>query len=255
MKALKNLIRWAKITGAGNDAKNRLPIQQVTYLEKIADTLVVNPYGLHGNVPPDLESRALMFAVGGNPEDRAVIGWTPETRPELQSGEVAFYHPPTDAFIIWKANGDLDIETGDGGKADININCKNVNLTASDDITVTCKNADITAVEDVDVTCNNATVNATLDASVNCATSTVTCVTSLALIAPITTVNATTSITFTTPLATFTGNVAMAGLAASGAATFTSTITNNGKDIGENHTHPQGVDSAGDTQVNTGGVV
>ena len=134
MSKFRNLIRWARITKAGSDDK-QFATQQMEYLGKVADGLIVFPYGLHGNVPPD--SLALMFAVQGNPDNRAAIAWAPKDRPKLAEGEVAFYHPPTDAFMIWRANGDLDIETGSKGGANININCKQANITASESVTFT----------------------------------------------------------------------------------------------------------------------
>lgn len=122
-------MRWARITKAGSDDQ-KFATQQMEYLGKVADGLIVFPYGIHGNVPPD--ALALMFAVQGNPDNRAAIAWTPKDRPLLAEGEVAFYHPPTDAFLIWRANGDLEIETGNNGTANININCKQANVTASE---------------------------------------------------------------------------------------------------------------------------
>ena len=127
------LVRWARITKASTDDK-QFPVQQMEYLGKVADGIIVFPYGVHANVPAD--SLALMFAVEGNPENRAAIAWTPKDRPTLKDGEVAFYHPPTDAFIIWKQNGDLDIETGNGGTGNVNINCKQANVTASESVNV-----------------------------------------------------------------------------------------------------------------------
>ena len=132
MSKLRNLLRWARITKAGSDDK-QFATQQMEYLGKVADGLIVFPYGLHGNVPPD--ALALMFAVQGNPDNRAAIAWTPKDRPKLADGEVAFYHPPTDAFIIWRASGDLDIETGNKGGANVNINCKQAKVTASESMT------------------------------------------------------------------------------------------------------------------------
>ena len=123
----RDLLRWARITKAGTDA-DQFAVQQMEYLGKVADGLIVFPYGLHGNVPAD--SLALMFAVQGNPDNRAAIAWAPKDRPTLADGEVAFYHPPTDAFIIWRQSGDLEIETGEGGTANINITAAAVNITA-----------------------------------------------------------------------------------------------------------------------------
>lgn len=134
----RNLIRWARITKAGTDDK-QFATQQVSYLGKVADTLMVFPYGIHGNVSVD--ALTMMFAVEDNPENRAAIAWTPKDRPRLAAGEVAFYHPPTGGSMIWRANGDLDIQT----KGDINITAANLNVTGEthlDDI-VTSNGIDI----------------------------------------------------------------------------------------------------------------
>lgn len=125
---LRNLLRWARITKAGSDDQ-QFATQQMEYLGKVSDGLIIFPYGMHGNVPPD--ALALMFAVQGNADNRAAIAWTPKKRPKLKEGEVAFYHPPTDAFIIWRQSGNLDIETGGGGTADVNIKVANLKITGN----------------------------------------------------------------------------------------------------------------------------
>jgi len=129
----RNTVRWARITSPGDDDQD-FAVQQMEYLGKTSDGFMVFPYGLHGNVPAD--SLALMFAVQDQPENRAAIGWTPKDRPTLGDGEVAFYHPPTDAYIIWRQSGDLEIVTGDGGTGNINITCKQANITASESATI-----------------------------------------------------------------------------------------------------------------------
>lgn len=144
---IQTLMRWARITKAGSD-DGQFALQQLTYLGKTADSLIVFPYGLHGNVPVD--ALALMFSVQGNPDNRAAIAWTPKDRPKLAEGEVAFYHPPTDAFIIHRASGELDIETGVGGTKAINIKCSDLNATC-DNINATCDNMNVTATTKVDI--------------------------------------------------------------------------------------------------------
>lgn len=107
---LNKLLRWARITKAGDDS-NQFAVQQMDYNGKVADGLIVFPYGIHGNVPPG--ALALMFSVGGNPENRAAIAWTPKTRPELAEGEVAFYHPLIpDLIIKLQADGKMLIKSG-----------------------------------------------------------------------------------------------------------------------------------------------
>ena len=178
---IKNIVRWARITKAGSDDK-QFATQQMEYLGKVADGIIVFPYGLHGNVPAD--SLALMFAVQGNPDNRAAIAWTPKDRPKLSDGEVAFYHPPTDAFIIWRTTGDLDIETGNSGTANVNIKCKKATVTASESVTVDTPEADftgnVTVAGNIDVTGNNTVVGNTSTAGLTAtgATSLTTTVTS-----------------------------------------------------------------------------
>jgi hypothetical protein len=106
---LRNLLRWARITKSSSDDQ-QFAAQQMEYLGKVADGAMVFPYGYHGNVPADV--LALTASIQGSPDNRAAIGVSPKDRPTLAEGEVAFYHPSTGGFIIWRANGDLDINAG-----------------------------------------------------------------------------------------------------------------------------------------------
>jgi len=85
-------LRWARIIGPGEDDPTKFHIQKIEYMGKVADALMVFPYGLHGNVPED--SFGLLFSIQANSDNRGVIAWTPKKRPKLAGGEVAFYHPP-----------------------------------------------------------------------------------------------------------------------------------------------------------------
>ncbi len=198
MSEIKNQIKWVVVTKDGEDDPTNFHIQQIEYLGKNADTLMIEPYGLHGNVPPG--AFGAMFSIQGNPDNRGVIAWTPKERRHLESGEVSFYHPPTDAFITWKANGDLDIETGNNGTAQINIKAGDINIE-SGNITIEGGDIDITADD----------------------------------------------VLITSPLTTIDGD-----LTVTGSTTLGSTVTSDGTDISDSHTHPQGVDSGGNTEVDTG---
>lgn len=131
LRQIKNMLRWARITKAGADDK-QFPIQQMEYLGKVGDGVMVFPFGFHGNVTPD--SLALMFAVQGHSDNRAAIAFDPKNRPKLAEGEVAFYHPPTGAFMIWRSDGSLEIETANEGTANINIKA-NLNITGNLSVT------------------------------------------------------------------------------------------------------------------------
>lgn len=137
----KNSIRMSRITSPGAD-DGQFPTQQMTYLGKVADGITVFPYGFHANVTADV--LALMFSVQGLPENRLAMPFNTKKRPKLAAGEVAFFHPPTMSFIIGRANGDLDIETGDGGTGNVNINCKQANVTASESVTLDTPETTIT---------------------------------------------------------------------------------------------------------------
>jgi phage baseplate assembly protein gpV len=101
---LKNLLRWAKITGPG-DTAGQFPVQPVTYLGKDADCLMLFPYGFYAVLTTD--ALVAMLAMHGQEENRAGLGYTPQTRPSLAEGEVAVYHPTTGTMIKLQADGDV----------------------------------------------------------------------------------------------------------------------------------------------------
>lgn len=132
---LRKLIRWARVTAAGKDT-SQYATQQVEYMGKVGDSFMVFPYGLHGNLPPD--SLALMFAVGGNQDNRASIGWTPSLRPELKSGEVAFYHPLLPQLMIhMQENGRMLVRSGVAIDVEAPEANFTGNVTVSGDLSVT----------------------------------------------------------------------------------------------------------------------
>lgn len=105
---LRKLLRWGRITKSGDDT-GQFPIQQTEYLGKAADAVIVLPYGFHANIPAD--ALAMLFAIQGNPDNRAALPLSVKQRPQLAEGEVAFFHPETGSVVVWKADGSLEIET------------------------------------------------------------------------------------------------------------------------------------------------
>lgn len=212
---------WAKITKAGNSATNWF-LQQITYKGRVSDCVIVFPYGYHANAKVD-KSIVLVFGVGGDSENKAGIAWDPFNRPDLVEGEVAIYLPETNTFIKLGVDENITINTD----KDIIATCANATITANADITATCVNAEITASAD-------ATVNAV---NVN--------------------INATTAATITAPIITLDGNVIGTGTLSntSGAASFGSTVTSGGVDIGGTHTHTGSPTAPDGPQSNTGAPV
>lgn len=118
---LKNIVRYASITGPANNA-DRFPVQQMTYKGKEVNVYQHFPFGVYANCS-DKNSLGLLFAVEGDSEVRAAICGTPENRPrDLEQGEVAFYHPATNSHFKFRNNGNIDISVEDGNtKGTINI--------------------------------------------------------------------------------------------------------------------------------------
>ena len=106
LSRIKNIVRWARITVAGGDIAS-LPIQQVEYKGKVGDCLMVFPYGHHANLTEN--SLVAMFAMEGDANSRAGIGYTPDVRPTLKAGEVAIYHPLTGTIIKFNEAGGINI--------------------------------------------------------------------------------------------------------------------------------------------------
>lgn len=106
------------------------------------------------------------------------------------------------------------------------------------------KNINVVTPADINATCANTTVTASGSITANCASATV---------------NASGSVTVNSPVSTFNGNVVItgslsygAGLTGAGGGTISGELAVNGIPS-STHTHPQGPDSNGDTQQNTGG--
>ncbi len=130
MGSLKSLLRWARISRTGDDARTR-PVQQVTYLGKVGDALMWFPYGYHA-VPPE-DELVLLLSLQGNPEARVGLPGSPTARPTIASDEVVVFHPPTGSKIHFRSNGDIDI-----------VGTNDVNVTAAGDVNVVATSGKVT---------------------------------------------------------------------------------------------------------------
>lgn len=138
---LKNIVRAGKITGPADNSK-QFPVQQISFKGKLADTLMVFPYGVYANVSTD-DALALMFAIDGNEENRAAIAYTPQKRPtDLANGEVAFYHPFSNSFIKFRNDGTIAIDA----KGVLNLDATgDININVSGDANITASSVNIDA--------------------------------------------------------------------------------------------------------------
>jgi len=216
---LKRLIRWAKVVKAGADT-GQFPVQQVTYLGKAGDAVMIFPYGMHANVDDGL---ALMVAVGGDAENRGAVPTSMTRRSKLASGDVEFYSPVSRSRVTFRANGDIEADA----KRDL--------------IATVAGDASVDVGGDTSLTVGgNLTATVTGDASVS---------------ATNVDIDASASATITSPTITLDGDVTITqALAVTGNSTFTGTMTNGGKDVGYTHGHTQGLDSNGDSEAPISGV-
>lgn len=154
----RNMIKRAVITLGGTDDKE-LPIQQLSYNGKVADAEIIFPYGVHANLSADNNTLCIVFAVDGQEDYRAAMGYTPTLRPKpLAEGEVVFYHPLTQSKIHFRNNGDIDIDvTGDNGSLNATIK-KDLNITIGGDA-----NINVTGIATVTAPTTNWTGDINLD--------------------------------------------------------------------------------------------
>ncbi len=196
----RNSVRRSLVTLGGKDDKD-FPVQQVTYLNKASDIEIITPYGMHANLPPNNETLVTMWSVSGQEDNRVGMGYTPKLRPKnLPVGEVVFYHPLSQSKMQYKNNGDIEIDViGENGSFLITVK-KDLNITIGGDATVTIA--------------GDASIDVTGTATVDCPTT-----------------NWTGNINLT-------GNLDITGnLDVSGNTTLSTTVTSNGKDISDTHTH------------------
>jgi len=163
VKALKRLIRWARITRESEDTGD-FPIQQVGYLGKVGNAVVWLPYGFHANIPEN--NLALMLAIAGNPEARVVLPGSPKSRVKpVTAGEVVVFHPITGSKVHFRENGDIDIEA----TGDLNVTVAgDANVTAGGAIAVTAgTTVDVVAPGEVKVESTGSHVNIIADSASN----------------------------------------------------------------------------------------
>jgi hypothetical protein len=207
---------WGRITG--KDKRLRYPDQQAVFLGRVGNYTVVFPYGLYGDLPADTLLKEIAPGVA--------VPVTVERPGDTEQGEPVFFHPATNTRMILRNNGDLDITTTEAsGK--VNVDTVQANITASESVTVDTPITTFTG--DVQI---NGKLNVDED------------ITGLAnIIATALLQGANISIINGSGTSTVDGSV-----------TFVKDITITTKPFLP-HTHPQGSDSDGDAEQDTGGVM
>lgn len=130
-EVVRRVIRWASVESVATDS-GPYPVQQVRYLGRSGKSAAWYPFGFHASAEPG--SLALLLAVSGVTDARVHLPGSSPKRPELESGEVAVYHPKTGTKIVFKNDGTLEVT----GKKDLRVEIAgDASVTATGDVTVT----------------------------------------------------------------------------------------------------------------------
>jgi phage gp45-like len=139
---IEGIVKRSNITRSSSD-ENAFQTAQISYMGQVADTEVIWPYGMYGNVP--INSLCVTFSIGSQEEDRATFPSRSHKRirKNLKPGEVGLGNFETKSEIFFDSDS-------------------NVIIIANNNLNITVKgNANITIDGDVIINATNATVNAT----------------------------------------------------------------------------------------------
>lgn len=120
------------LTSKQSESGKQFPLQQVTYRGKVADATPVYPYGYYANATVG----TLGVMLNDESDNKIFMPITSTIRPVLKDGEVAIYHPPTDAIILFDEGGDINIDSGNDASANVNINCAKANITGTQKVVI-----------------------------------------------------------------------------------------------------------------------
>ena len=135
---ISNIIKRSNITRISDD-KNSFQTAQISYMGKVADTEIIWPYGMYGNVP--INSLCVTFSSGAQEEDRVTFPSRSHKRirRDLKSGEVGMGNFVTGSETFYDADGNIII------------NAKNdLKITVIGDATITANF--VTIDSDTDIT-------------------------------------------------------------------------------------------------------
>jgi len=114
-----NLAKLAVTTGVeSSNNDSQFPVFQVEYMGKTADVALIFPYGQFASLPKG--QLLVVQSIGAEESNRVALGsGDPSDRPEIDEGEVIYFHPQTGATIHFKNSGEIEIKSTKG--QDINI--------------------------------------------------------------------------------------------------------------------------------------
>ncbi|MGD9276257.1 MAG: hypothetical protein PVJ67_03740 [Candidatus Pacearchaeota archaeon] len=122
LKLIKNIIKVGYVSNSLPDT-GQFPKVQVEYPNKHGDAFVINPYGLYTRLPVGVQ--AIIFAVNGNDNNRAIIGCSRDERfKNLEEGEVLIGNVIKNTYVKFKNDGSVEIYTS----GNVNINAAQTNL-------------------------------------------------------------------------------------------------------------------------------
>ena len=196
------------------DDQEQFPSAQVSYMGKVCNVTLVQPYGLIGRAPVN-NSLVTLFNQQGHESARLGIASCPQLRKKgLVDGEVGLQNVLTGGFLLMDSKGTMTIVI----PKDLIETVKNITITG-EDANLTLNNITVTG-KDLNASLQNVTINATkitLNAEV--------------------VINGKTTITGVT--------------AVNGNFSTTGTMLNNTKNVGSTHTHGGVTTGGGTTGVPT----
>lgn len=153
----RNDIKLAKVTKNTKD-QERIPVFQITYLDKVADAAIILPYGLTSRPIPG-ETLCLVFSIQGNEENRIAIPLGTTARKKgLKDGEVVLENQKIGSFLYLDEDGNLRVNI----PKDLIEIVKNISVTSSGTITVSATGAAALTANGLTITSASTVLSGTL---------------------------------------------------------------------------------------------
>lgn len=137
------------------DDQEQFPSAQVSYMGKVCNVTLVQPYGLIGRAPVN-NSLVTLFNQQGHESARLGIASCPQLRKKgLVDGEVGLQNVLTGGFLLMDSKGTMTIVI----PKDLIETVKNITITG-EDANLTLNNITVTG-KDLNASLQNVTINAT----------------------------------------------------------------------------------------------